>query len=324
MKNTSDSIRQGDATAKSVVDGDQLLELRNVTTNYRGVNILKNVSIGVEQGVTVVLGPNGAGKTTLFRTASGILEPDVGTVTVGGVDIYADPAAKAAVNYLPHRPVLNKRLSVRRNLQFWGRVQGMAGPRIDERIAEIASQLQFEDLLNREVKLLSRGQIQRITIGQALLSDPTILLLDEATTGLDPNAAQNLRNYLTKIGERHAVVYATHDLAVANELADHAVVLSDGCVKFDDTYDVVRNRYHGTQRVGFRTGDERASELLAQEGFDPERQGAYWVIETDGSVDTSKLSALLTKHGVNLTEVSMMDNAMEALYQNLNQGGDHD
>lgn len=298
-----------------------MIRFENVTAGYGDTTVLDGFSTTFDTGFNVLLGPNGAGKTTLFRCGSGIVTPDAGTVTVDGTDVHAEPDVKTETSYLPHRPVLTDALTVRENLTFWGRVHGLAPEQIDDRVQEIAAQISFTDLLETPAEELSRGQMQRAAVGQALLSDPSVLFLDEATTGLDPRAARDLRQLLTRFSEDRVVIYSTHNLYEASELADRVALVRDGELLFDRDIEWVREEALESQRLGLKSRDDDAGELLTEWGYDVERQGAYYVIELTAA-EPSELVRRLTEAGVDVREVKAMDNALEAVFQQYERGGE--
>jgi len=298
-----------------------MIQFENVPAGYGDTTVLDGFSTTFDTGFNVLLGPNGAGKTTLFRCGSGIVTPDAGTVTVDGTDVHAEPDVKTETSYLPHRPVLTDALTVRENLTFWGRVHGLAPEQIDDRVQEIAAQISFTDLLETPAEELSRGQMQRAAVGQALLSDPSVLFLDEATTGLDPRAARDLRQLLTRFSEDRVVIYSTHNLYEASELADRVALVRDGELLFDRDIEWVREEALESQRLGLKSRDDDAGELLTEWGYDVERQGAYYVIELTAA-EPSELVRRLTEAGVDVREVKAMDNALEAVFQQYERGGE--
>jgi ABC-type multidrug transport system ATPase subunit len=289
-----------------------------VDSGYGSLRVLTDLDLVFEQGFSVVLGPNGCGKTTMFRTGCGILEPDSGKVTINGRDPYSDPDAKQLVSYLPHRPVLNDGLTVEENLHFWGRIQGMKKEERERRIEDVADQFEFSDLLDRQANELSRGQSQRASIGQALLSDPEILFLDEATTGLDPMIARDIRSYLEQLGNERTVIYSTHDLNEADSLADRLVMLQDGSVIFDGMMDDVREDVLEQPRIGFDTSSkEKAREVLRSAGYEPTVEKNYVVIDKRPDDEVSNFVSELSDNGINVREVKMMENTVRTVYERM-------
>lgn len=151
-----------------------MLEFRHVDAGYGRHRVLVDVTMHLDAGFHIVLGPNGAGKTTLFRVGAGILPPQAGTVAIEGRDLFQNPAEKRHVAYLSHRPALASDLTVRDNLEFWGRVLGLSAPERRAAVADVAEALDLHDLLTQKAGTLSRGQSQRVAIARALLGHPRV------------------------------------------------------------------------------------------------------------------------------------------------------
>lgn len=292
------------------------IQLEKVNAGYRESRVLDGISLSLDRGFNVVLGPNGCGKTTLFRVGVGILEPSSGEVTIDGQNPHETPDTKREVSYLPHRPVLTNGLSVRENLELWGQIQKIPEDERSRRIDELSERFGFDDLLDRDAEGLSRGQSQRASIGQALLSDPSVLFLDEATTGLDPIIAKDIRTYLKRLGEERTVVYSTHNLDEANQLADRLVVMRDGDVAFDEEIDAVRDQFLERPEVGVDVGDsERAKEVLAEMGYEASRTDGYLTFEKRQDHDIGEIATRLTEGGVDVRDIKTMSNTVESLYE---------
>ncbi|WP_049902030.1 ABC transporter ATP-binding protein [Halococcus agarilyticus] len=290
----------------------------SVTAGYKSLRVLDDVTLELDRGFNVLLGPNGCGKTTLFRCGCGILEPDEGTVLVDGRSPYEEASVKRDVSYLPHRPVLNTGLTVRQNLRFWGKVQNLPTETVSDRIEQLADRFDFRELLDRNAGELSRGQSQRASIGQALLPDPSVLFLDEATTGLDPMIAQDIRSYLDQLGKTQTVIYSTHDLNEADDLAERLLIMRDGQLVFDGSIEEVRDRAFERPTIGFEAVDtDAARQALESEGYEPAVEDSYVVVTKRPETEMSDLVTRLARDGINVREVKMMENSVKSLYKNI-------
>ncbi|GAA3097005.1 ABC transporter ATP-binding protein [Streptomyces rectiviolaceus] len=206
------------------------VRLDGVVAGYRGRPVIGPIDTELAPGVHVLLGRNGAGKTTLMRVLAGILPPLAGRVLLGGTDLATHREAKRAIGVLTHRAALSPQLSVRDNLEFWARVQGLDRALHTERIRDAAARFDIEGLLGRRTARLSRGQLQRADLARLTLTDPDVLLLDEPMTGLDPVSAEHTRALVRSWGAHKTVLYSTHSVPEAMTLASHLLVLKGGAL----------------------------------------------------------------------------------------------
>lgn len=200
--------------------------------------VLKGVDLHVPQGQAVALfGPNGAGKTTLIRIIAGLSKHTSGSVRLGGQEVQqAGHGLRRHVGFVSHNPLVYDSLTAEENLIFFGRLYEVAGleRRIDEVLERVGLLARRKDL----VRTFSRGMVQRLAIGRAILHDPPILLLDEPDTGLDQQAADMLRGLLLEIGaDDRTVLLTTHNLERGIEWADRALILNGGKIRFDTPTD---------------------------------------------------------------------------------------
>jgi len=213
------------------------LRVMEVSKHYAGVKALDGVSLSVAPGEFVaLLGPNGAGKSTLFQLLTGLFTADGGTVLVHELDMRTDAVqALAKLGVVFQQPTLDLDLSVRANLMFHGQLHGM-GRRLRQRID---SELERLDLLDQQAtpcRALSGGNRRKVELARGLLHEPAVLLMDEATVGLDPRSRASLLDYVHQLcrDRSMAVLWATH-LVDEAERADRIVVLHQGHVLWDGT-----------------------------------------------------------------------------------------
>jgi heme exporter protein A len=206
-----------------------LISVSNLYKRYDRKSVLKGVDLAVDAGqVTALLGANGAGKTTLMRIVAGLVKPSRGEVALSGVSVgKAGGELRRYIGFVSHMPLLYDNLSGWENLAFFARLYDMQQP--DERIEAV---LRAVDLWQRRrdlVRTYSRGMMQRLAIGRAILHDPPVLLLDEPDTGLDQSSSEMLHDLIRQLGAtRRAILLSTHNLDRALEWADSVCLLSDG------------------------------------------------------------------------------------------------
>jgi ABC-2 type transport system ATP-binding protein len=203
---------------------------------------IENVSLRLERGtIHGILGANGSGKSTLIRLVSGLLTLDEGRVEVFGLDLERDElAVKRLLNRVSVDAAFFKKLSPMENLLFAARLYGMDAGVARKQTVEILARLGIaESRLGRPVEQMSRGMQQKVAIARALLTSPTLLLLDEPTTGLDPRSKLDVQAFVEEVNASHdaTIVLTTHDLAEAERLCDRITILDGGRVVAEDTPD---------------------------------------------------------------------------------------
>lgn len=191
-----------------------------------GTVAVDSATFRVERGeVFALLGPNGAGKTTTIHMLLGILSPTSGRATINGVDVHADPRqAYRFVGHLSENVLLYGNLSARENLRFFGLIGGKTVPA--SRIEELLGIVDLADAADRRVLTFSKGMRQRLGLAIALVKDPPALVLDEPTTGLDPDGTDSLLALIRRLrGEGRAILLSTHDLHRVPEIADKVAIM---------------------------------------------------------------------------------------------------
>jgi ABC-2 type transport system ATP-binding protein len=206
------------------------------------VAAITDLSMRLERGeMHGILGANGSGKSTLIRLISGLLTLDSGRVEVFGHDIERDEmAVKRLINRVSVDAAFFKKLSPIENLLFAARLYGLDGGHAKRETVAILARLGIgEKRLGRPVEQMSRGMQQKVAIARALLTSPTLLLLDEPTTGLDPRSKLDVQTFIEDVNQTHdaTIVLTTHDLAEAERLCSRITVLNDGRVVAEDTPD---------------------------------------------------------------------------------------
>jgi ABC-2 type transport system ATP-binding protein len=201
---------------------------------------IQDVFLRLERGGIVgILGANGSGKSTLIRLVSGLLTLDEGRVTVFGHDIERDEmAVKRLINRVSVDAAFFKKLSPMENLLFAARLYGLDAKQAKPRALEILARLGIgEKRVGRPIEQMSRGMQQKVAIARALLTSPSLLLLDEPTTGLDPRSKLDVQAFVEDLRETHdaSIVLTTHDLVEAERLCDSITVLAGGRVVTEDT-----------------------------------------------------------------------------------------
>jgi sodium transport system ATP-binding protein len=211
-----------------------VISVTGLKKHFGAVKAVDGMSFDVTDGrITGLLGPNGSGKTTTLRMLYGLLRPDAGQVWVDGADTVQAPlAARAAMGVVPDARGLYLRLTARENIAYFGRLQGLGGGELEQRIEVLARELEMSDFLDRPCKGFSQGQRARVAIARALVGDPRNLVLDEPGNGLDVTSNRALRQYLREQKARgKAVLLSTHIMQEVVALCDQVIVINAGRVR---------------------------------------------------------------------------------------------
>ncbi len=195
--------------------------------------MVDGVSLSVAPGEVVgLLGPNGAGKTTTLRMLAGLLTPSAGRAVIDGIDVALRPLeARARLGFMTASTGLYERLTAREVISTFGKLYGLTGARLDERVATLSRELELSAFLDRRCGQLSSGQKQRVSIARALVADPPAYVLDEPTSALDPLAARDILQLVLSARERgKAVLFSTHRMEEAEHLCTRICFLRKGRV----------------------------------------------------------------------------------------------
>lgn len=222
-----------------------MIEALGLTKIYGKFAAIQDVTFAVPQGqVCAFLGPNGAGKSTTMKLLTGYLTPTAGTARLAGMDVNRDRMrALGRLGYLPENGPLYPEMTPLGLLRFFGRARGMSGPRLEQRIAEVVRRCALEAVIEKPIRKLSKGYRQRTGMAQCLLHEPDVLIMDEPTTGLDPNQIAEVRRLIRELGREKTVLLSTHILQEVEAMADRVVFLNRGRLVYDGTPAGMRERW---------------------------------------------------------------------------------
>lgn len=207
-----------------------LLEINQVSKQYRkDAWALQEINLQLTPGITGLLGPNGAGKSTLMRILATISQPTIGTVSWNGTDIRKNPdELRRLLGYLPQDFGIYPHLNAIEFLEYAAALKGLGGRQMKTRILELLELLNLHHDLKRPIGGFSGGMRQRIGIAQALLNDPSLLVIDEPTIGLDPEERMRFRSLLTDLSSDRIILFSTHIISDIESTADQIAIISKG------------------------------------------------------------------------------------------------
>jgi ABC-2 type transport system ATP-binding protein len=248
---------------------EPILIAQDLHKSYGDNKAVDGISLQVARGeVFGLLGPNGAGKTTTISMLTGLFPPDSGSITVDGLDLAKQTtAAKAKMGLVPQDLALYPTLSARQNLTFWGRIYGLKGRQLSNRVSEVLGMVELTEKADKKIDTYSGGMKRRINIGAGLLHKPDILFLDEPTVGVDPQSRNAIFDYVEELNRAGmTVIYTTHYMEEAERLCHRVAIVDLGkVIALDTPTALIRSLGGGILLVGLGEGQaEEVAQDVAQ------------------------------------------------------------
>lgn len=289
---------------------DEIISISGLYKSFGDVKAVNDLDFRVMRGeMFAFLGVNGAGKSTTISIMCGQLSKDGGTVVIDGVNVDDNPdAVKSEIGVVFQSSVLDKQLSVYDNLKSRAALYNICGENFKARLGELTELLDLGKLLRRPLGKLSGGQRRRIDIARALLHDPKLLILDEPTTGLDPQTRKTIWSVIEKLRrDRGMTVFlTTHYMEEAAE-ADYVVILSEGRKVAEGTPIELKNKYTGDFVILYGASEEQVEAL----GVNAEKRGDAYRIAV---ADTAAATALITAHPDVFVDYEVLKGKMDDVF----------
>ena len=218
--------------------------VNQLTKKYGEQKAVDNLSFAIDKNEIVgFLGPNGAGKSTTLKIATGYLSATSGNVLIGGLDVAEHPLEiKKKIGYLPEHNPLYLNMYVHEYLHFSGKFYGISGNKLKSRTSEVIEMCQLQLEQNKKIGQLSKGYRQRVGLAQALLHEPEVLILDEPTTGLDPNQIVEVRDLIKTISKDRTVLFSTHIMQEVQAICNRVIIINHGKLVADDSLASILNQ----------------------------------------------------------------------------------
>jgi ABC-2 type transport system ATP-binding protein len=305
----------------------ELLEVTDLKKHYSRLEALKGVSFAVHQGELFgLLGPNGAGKTTLISILSCLLAPTSGRATLNGEAINLDSATiRRQIGLVPQDLALYGELTARENLRFFGKLYGMRGDALTRRADELLEAFALTDRANDRVQTFSGGMKRRLNLGVAIMHQPRLLFLDEATTGVDPQSRNRIFEEVRRLNNNGmTIVYTSHYMEEVQALCTRIGILDHGDLIACDTLPNLLNLLEGQIRFRLETIPDSLSDKLTSLGkVKVERLDHYqFVLSTSDVPGTSmRLAALLSSLGLEPEEFEAHEPNLERVFLHLTGRG---
>ena len=222
------------------------IKVSQLTKVYGSQKAINDISFEVKRGdILGFLGPNGAGKSTTMKIATSFIPPSQGTVEVEGIDVTKDAiGVRKQIGYLPEHNPLYLDMYVHEYLALIGELHSLKGKKLKERVSEMVTLCGLTVEQNKKIGTLSKGYRQRVGLAQALIHDPSVLILDEPTTGLDPNQLVEIRHLIKEISKDKTVILSTHIMQEVKALCNRVIIINAGSIVADDSVDNLTGSQH--------------------------------------------------------------------------------
>ncbi|OJJ15627.1 gliding motility-associated ABC transporter ATP-binding subunit GldA [marine bacterium AO1-C] len=302
------------------------IKIDGVTKRYGAQKAVDGISFEVKTGeILGFLGPNGAGKTTTMKMITNYIAISEGDITIGGKSVkqHADKL-KGFIGYLPEHNPLYLDMPVMDYLAFCAQLQGMPKSKLNARIREMIELCGLDREKHKKIGELSKGYRQRVGLAQAMIHDPDILILDEPTTGLDPNQIVEIRKLIKELGRAKTVILSSHILQEVEATCDRILIIDKGRIVADGTAASLRSKSQGQEEVKVKIEDGQSADILAKlEALDSVQTATvedadYFKVQSLAQQSSKRdIFQLCVEQGWVLTEMIPIETRLEDIFRNL-------
>lgn len=298
------------------------IEVKDLVKHYGTQRAVDKISFTAQKGEIVgFLGPNGAGKSTTMKMITGYLMPDGGEIEVCGIPVKKDPlATRRKIGYLPEANPLYYDMYVREYLEFMAGVHQVTDP--EQKIGEVIRLTGLQPESHKKIGQLSKGYKQRVGLAAALIHSPEVLILDEPTTGLDPNQIVEIREVIRNLGKERTVLFSSHILQEVEALCDRVIIIHKGRLVADDRISNLRGqRKDQIIRVEFAEALEPAwlERLAAAKTLDSSNRKTWTIATEDPEAMRKQLLELALQHNLNIVSLQTEHADLEEIFRSLTQ-----
>ncbi len=296
------------------------IEVKNLSKFYGQQAAVNDISFSIQKGEIVgFLGPNGAGKSTTMKILTGFIPATSGDVKICGMEVDVDSLeTRKKIGYLPENNPLYLDMYVREYLEFVGKIYKV--PNLKARIDEMIQQVGLEVEQNKKIGMLSKGYRQRVGLAQAIIHDPEVLILDEPTTGLDPNQLVEIRELIKRIGKSKTVMLSTHIMQEVEAICDRVIIIKSGKIVANST--AAELQYEENKQVVYVEfeGELSKNALKNETGITTvESVGTNaWLVESDNAVDLRKrIAKFAQKNNLLVLTLRKEEKTLEEVFKEL-------
>lgn len=304
------------------------IKIQNLTKKYGVQKAVDDISFTVKTGeILGFLGPNGAGKTTTMKMITNYIAIGEGNIFIGGKSVKEEPdEIKKHIGYLPENNPLYLDMSMIDYLEFCAALQGVPKQEIPERIRDMVVKCGLNAEKHKKIGELSKGYRQRVGLAQAMIHNPPILILDEPTTGLDPNQIVEIRKLIRDLGKEKTVILSTHILPEVEATCDRILIINQGKIVADGTSDTLRKQAQGQEiiKVKIEDGEPNAiisalhklSSVASVEQLNGEQH--HFEIQSKREASSPReIFKLCVEKGWVITEMTPIETKLEDIFRNL-------
>ena len=295
------------------------LEIKKVTKSFKGKTAVNNFSMELQAGECVgLIGPNGAGKSTLIKVISDIIHPTAGEVLLNGKKI---SKMKSEIGYLPQYPNFFHWMTARETLTFMGQLSGLKKEELSKLIPKILEKVGLKGEENAKVSTFSGGMKQRLGIAQALLHKPSLIVMDEPVSALDPIGRREVLNLIEEIKKDTTILLSTHILSDAEEICERFVIIKDGTKIEDKTItELLHRNSENKLNIEITTKDQKWIEVLKKLPYvkDVEVVGLKIKVKVESiEINKNMLLQNALEHKVNIVKFEMSNDTLEEIFLKL-------
>lgn len=300
------------------------LEIINLSKTFGTQKAVDNISFSAKKGEIIgFLGPNGAGKSTTMKMLTGFMQPSFGSATVCGINVESNAIeVRKKIGYLPENNALYYDMYVAEYLEFIGKTYQLKSPFLQQRVIEVIALTGLGVEQKKKIAQLSKGYKQRVGLAAAIIHNPEVLILDEPTTGLDPNQVVEIRQLIKTLGKEKTVIFSTHIMQEVQQVCDRVIIINQGKIVANDA--IANMATHITSNKGYRIWVEFAAKIdttlfatITQiEKYETINDCKFVVYAKDKEI-RSLLFKAISAQNLDLVELKMEEYSLEEVFQSL-------
>ena len=294
------------------------IQVENLTKIYDEQKAVNGINFSIQKGEIVgFLGPNGAGKSTTMKLLTGFIEASEGKATVCDIEVNNDPlAVRKKIGYLPEHNPLYLEMYVKEYLSFVADIYKIDSKK--ERIAEIIELTGLVREQNKKIKQLSKGYRQRVGLAQAMIHNPEVLILDEPTTGLDPNQILEIRKLIQEIGKEKTVILSSHIMQEVQAICSRIIIINQGEIVADDSIENIQSRFEGESIIKIEFDQKVDESILKHASVNQliDEGNNNYIVKAKEDI-RKDLFDIAVRNNVTIVGMHMEKQSLESIFQSL-------